>query len=92
MVGFRVKRRGRESNPRIEVLQTSALPLGYPAGERISSIAFNSSVSTCKEKEFEESKELQEFRMRELTLPCLGETPISLSIPASKCDSRSSRR
>jgi hypothetical protein len=27
---FRV-RRGRESNPRIEVLQTSALPLGYPA-------------------------------------------------------------
>jgi hypothetical protein len=24
-------RRGRESNPRIEVLQTSALPLGYPA-------------------------------------------------------------
>ena len=40
-------RRGRESNPRIEVLQTSALPLGYPAGERISSIAFNSSVSTA---------------------------------------------
>jgi hypothetical protein len=61
-------RRGRESNPRIEVLQTSALPLGYPAGERIPSIALNSSVSTCKEKEFEESKELQEFRMRELTL------------------------
>lgn len=25
------KRRRRESNPRIEVLQTSALPLGYPA-------------------------------------------------------------
>jgi len=25
-------------------------------------------VSTCKEKEFEESKELQEFRMREQTL------------------------
>ena len=26
-----VLRRGRESNPRMEVLQTSALPLGYPA-------------------------------------------------------------
>ena len=25
------KRRGRESNPRIAVLQTAALPLGYPA-------------------------------------------------------------
>src|SRR3954453_18488435 len=25
------KRRGRESNPRIEVLQTPTLPLGYPA-------------------------------------------------------------
>ena len=25
------ERRGRESNPRMEVLQTSALPLGYPA-------------------------------------------------------------
>lgn len=25
-------RRGRESNPRIKVLQTSALPLGYHAG------------------------------------------------------------
>jgi hypothetical protein len=24
-------RRGRESNPRIAVLQTAALPLGYPA-------------------------------------------------------------
>jgi hypothetical protein len=60
-------RRGRESNPRIEVLQTSALPLGYPAGERISSIAFNRSVSTCKETEFEESKELQEFRVRSVS-------------------------
>jgi hypothetical protein len=39
-------RRGRESNPRIEVLQTSALPLGYPAGERIGSIALNFTVST----------------------------------------------
>lgn len=27
----RQKRRGRESNPRIAVLQTAALPLGYPA-------------------------------------------------------------
>src|SRR5438105_581612 len=26
-----MERRGRESNPRMEVLQTSALPLGYPA-------------------------------------------------------------
>src|ERR1700739_3897557 len=58
------KRRGRESNPRIEVLQTSALPLGYPAGERISSIAFNRSVSTCKEKE---SEEVQEIRVRRVS-------------------------
>ena len=29
-----MQRRGRESNPRIAVLQTAALPLGYPAGER----------------------------------------------------------
>ena len=28
---MRYKRRGRESNPRIEVLQTPTLPLGYPA-------------------------------------------------------------
>jgi hypothetical protein len=28
------KRRGRESNPRIAVLQTAALPLGYPADLR----------------------------------------------------------
>jgi hypothetical protein len=28
-------------------LQTSALPLGYPAGERIPSIAFNFVVSTA---------------------------------------------
>ena len=27
-------RRGRESNPRIAVLQTAALPLGYPASEK----------------------------------------------------------
>ena len=26
-----ILRRGRESNPRIAVLQTAALPLGYPA-------------------------------------------------------------
>ncbi len=26
-----MNRRGRESNPRIAVLQTAALPLGYPA-------------------------------------------------------------
>jgi hypothetical protein len=31
------KRRGRESNPRIAVLQTATLPLGYPAGIRQSS-------------------------------------------------------
>src|SRR4051812_41225011 len=29
--GMREWRRGRESNPRIEVLQTPTLPLGYPA-------------------------------------------------------------
>jgi hypothetical protein len=28
------ERRGRESNPRIAVLQTAALPLGYPADLR----------------------------------------------------------
>lgn len=28
---LRLKRRGRESNPRIAVLQTATLPLGYPA-------------------------------------------------------------
>src|SRR5438094_6616342 len=36
------KRRGRESNPRIAVLQTATLPLGYPAiarGARLSSAA-----------------------------------------------------
>lgn len=49
-------RRGRESNPRIEVLQTSALPLGYPAGERISSIALNSPVSTCKKRSSRSSR------------------------------------
>src|SRR5207244_11159184 len=35
-------RRGRESNPRIAVLQTATLPLGYPAiarGARLSSAA-----------------------------------------------------
>ena len=36
-------RRGRESNPRIEVLQTPTLPLGYPA-----EIA-NRSVGACSE-------------------------------------------
>ena len=29
-----MRRRGRESNPRIAVLQTATLPLGYPAGMR----------------------------------------------------------
>ena len=29
-------RRGRESNPRIAVLQTAALPLGYPAAANFS--------------------------------------------------------
>jgi hypothetical protein len=33
------KRRGRESNPRIAVLQTATLPLGYPAdGEKMQTI------------------------------------------------------
>ncbi len=32
------KRRGRESNPRIEVLQTPTLPLGYPADFRNRSV------------------------------------------------------
>jgi len=32
-------RRGRESNPRIAVLQTATLPLGYPAdGEKMQTI------------------------------------------------------
>ena len=39
-------RRGRESNPRIEVLQTSALPLGYPAGVRTSIVVPKWAVST----------------------------------------------
>ena len=30
--GREILRRGRESNPRIAVLQTATLPLGYPAG------------------------------------------------------------
>ena len=37
------ERRGRESNPRIEVLQTPTLPLGYPAGIE------NESVGVCFE-------------------------------------------
>ena len=32
--GTEKTRRGGESNPRIGVLQTPALPLGYPADER----------------------------------------------------------
>ena len=37
-------RRGRESNPRIAVLQTATLPLGYPAG---SCEGRNIRVSSC---------------------------------------------
>src|SRR5437764_13935700 len=42
MLIIRKMRRGRESNPRIAVLQTATLPLGYPAiarGARLSSAA-----------------------------------------------------
>ena len=42
-----MRRRGRESNPRIAVLQTATLPLGYPAGiEREMSVSLVHSVST----------------------------------------------
>src|SRR5207248_5306983 len=42
MLIIRKMRRGRESNPRIAVLQTATLPLGYPAiarGAKLSSAA-----------------------------------------------------
>ena len=35
------KRRGRESNPRIAVLQTATLPLGYPADLRERTISLS---------------------------------------------------
>src|SRR5438128_9119648 len=35
------KRRGRESNPRIAVLQTATLPLGYPADFRERTISLS---------------------------------------------------
>src|SRR5206468_9709848 len=35
------ERRGRESNPRIAVLQTAALPLGYPADLRERTISLS---------------------------------------------------
>src|SRR4051794_3473172 len=38
-------RRGRESNPRIAVLQTAALPLGYPAEREVEGNARRSSVN-----------------------------------------------
>jgi hypothetical protein len=46
-------RRGRESNPRIAVLQTATLPLGYPAGiERTQNILVSSgSVNAQSESE-----------------------------------------
>jgi hypothetical protein len=40
------KRRGRESNPRIAVLQTATLPLGYPA-VLASEIAFSPMKTTA---------------------------------------------
>jgi hypothetical protein len=40
------ERRGRESNPRIAVLQTATLPLGYPAGCRANNILVAALVST----------------------------------------------
>ncbi len=41
-------RRGRESNPRIAVLQTAALPLGYPAGcVRTHYRVWQASVNRC---------------------------------------------
>jgi hypothetical protein len=42
------KRRGRESNPRIAVLQTATLPLGYPAGRTGRKLSrFKLAVSMC---------------------------------------------
>ncbi len=48
-----MRRRGRESNPRIAVLQTATLPLGYPAGiERTQNILVSSaSVNARSELE-----------------------------------------
>jgi hypothetical protein len=39
-------RRGRESNPRIAVLQTATLPLGYPAIARRETIECSQALST----------------------------------------------
>ena len=41
------KRRGRESNPRIAVLQTATLPLGYPANVRADNINVAALVSSA---------------------------------------------
>ena len=41
------KRRGRESNPRIAVLQTATLPLGYPADMRAHNIVVAALVSSA---------------------------------------------
>ena len=44
------ERRGRESNPRIEVLQTPTLPLGYPAvaaNGRVGAANSHVNVTTC---------------------------------------------
>ena len=40
-------RRGRESNPRIAVLQTATLPLGYPASLRADNIDGATLVSSA---------------------------------------------
>ena len=40
-------RRGRESNPRIAVLQTATLPLGYPANVRADNINGAALVSSA---------------------------------------------
>ena len=44
------KRRGRESNPRIAVLQTATLPLGYPA-EHLSERKLSGALSRCQSME-----------------------------------------
>src|ERR1043166_7103648 len=43
----RVLRRGRESNPRIAVLQTATFPLGYPADLRERTISLAALVSSA---------------------------------------------
>ena len=54
-------RRGRESNPRIEVLQTPTLPLGYPAGKK-SIIKRTHFVSTQCNSEFDVGRSTSDVR------------------------------